>query len=130
MISRITIVAIVLAVAVPAFAQGENSESRSGHRPPGHMRKKLLEKFDKDGDGKLSEDERKAARQEMLEKFDTNGDGEIDDSERQAIALHHAQKFIDKHDKDGDGKLSAEEIAAAHKERRKNHGGDRRGATK
>ncbi len=39
---------------------------------------------DLDGDGKVSEDERKAAREEMMKRIDTNGDGKISDEERKA----------------------------------------------
>ncbi len=67
-------------------------------------RQKILEKFDKDGDGKLNEEERKAAfeahrerigrergqrvgpgegeRAMMLEKFDADGDGKLNEAER------------------------------------------------
>jgi Ca2+-binding EF-hand superfamily protein len=67
-------------------------------------RRKIMEKFDKDGDGKLNEEERKAAfeahrerigkergerrgpgegeRAMMLEKFDADGDGKLNEAER------------------------------------------------
>ena len=69
----------------------------------GKMRKQLspqsrherLERFDTDGDGKLSDEERKSAhsameehrterRQRMLERFDTDGDGQLSENERKA----------------------------------------------
>ena len=43
--------------------------------------------FDKNGDGKLDEQERataKAQHEKMMKKFDTNGDGKLDAAERQA----------------------------------------------
>ena len=50
-----------------------------------------MEKFDKDRDGKLSEDERAEARKamearraEMIEKFDKDGDGKLNEEERKA----------------------------------------------
>lgn len=60
------------------------------------MRKKLLEKFDKDGDGKLSESERAAAKAAFQEKHP-----------------EAREKLIARFDKDGDGKLNEEERAAA-----------------
>ena len=45
-------------------------------------RARMLEEFDADGDGQLSEEERSAARDAFrhraLERFDANGDGVID----------------------------------------------------
>ena len=48
--------------------------------------------FDKDGDGKLNEEEaaayaaaRKAARQAQLEKYDTDKDGKLSDEEKAAM---------------------------------------------
>jgi Ca2+-binding EF-hand superfamily protein len=41
--------------------------------------------MDTDGDGQISEEERKAARkQRMLKRLDTDGDGEISEEERKA----------------------------------------------
>jgi Ca2+-binding EF-hand superfamily protein len=53
----------------------------------------LAKKFDKDGDGELSEEERAAFRKQMVEngrklpphlmqRFDTDGDGTLSDEER------------------------------------------------
>jgi hypothetical protein len=51
-------------------------------------RKKMLERFDADGDGTLSADERQAAKAEsearMLERFDADGDGALSEAERAA----------------------------------------------
>ena len=50
-----------------------------------------MKKFDKDGDGKLSEDERAelrkamdARRKEFMAKFDKDGDGKLNEEERKA----------------------------------------------
>ena len=50
-----------------------------------------MKKFDKDGDGKLNEEERaearktmEARRQEALKKFDKDGDGKLNEEERKA----------------------------------------------
>jgi Ca2+-binding EF-hand superfamily protein len=104
-------------------------------------RKKLLERFDKDGDGALNINERKAAEAEreakLLERFDADGDGKLSDSERAAArgpakkqaparpgagnpaapkrpaAEAARQKLLEKFDTDSDGKLSDSERAAA-----------------
>lgn len=82
-------------------------------RPDPERMKKLIEKFDKDGDGKLSEAERQAARaargnpgaggsrpdparmKKLVEKFDKDGDGKLSEAERQA-ARAAAGKFRNK----------------------------------
>ncbi len=93
----------------------------------------MLEKFDTDKDGKLSEDERKAMqaartakmeerRKEMIAKFDKDGDGKLNDEEREKAKEGHQAEMIKKFDKDGDGKLSVEERAKMPK-RPMPHGG-------
>jgi len=123
-----------LLLALPALAQ--NGPPPKGPRGPGgphrmspEMRQKMLEKFDKDGDGKLDEQERMAARKamgahrmspemrkKMLEKFDKDGDGKL--SEEELKAAHeagrarmeaHRKEMLKRFDKDGDGKLNQEE---------------------
>mgnify|MGYP001549693986 CR=1 FL=1 len=92
------------------------------------MKAKLLEKFDTDGDGQLSETERQAAKAareaKMLEKFDANGDGVLSDDEKpqRGRGRRHGRsgnreemkaKLLEKFDTDGDGQLSETERQAA-----------------
>ncbi|ADB14853.1 putative signal transduction protein with EFhand domain [Pirellula staleyi DSM 6068] len=106
------------------------------------MMKQMLEKFDADKDGKLSEEERTKAREsmrgqggpggerfaELMKKFDKDGDGKLSEEERAALRAEmganrpeggrpegrpNMEEIIKKFDKDGDGKLSEEERAAA-----------------
>ena len=86
---KITIAAVTVALATAVFAFGEPPKGkgeRGGNRP---VPQEMLKKFDKDGDGKLNEDERKAAGQarkaEMLKRFDKDGDGKLSEEEREAL---------------------------------------------
>jgi len=87
----------------------------------------IVKKYDKDGDGKLSDEERKGMRDEMqaerkkrqeevLKKFDKDGDGTLNDEEKAAAAADAEAKrkeFLEKYDTDKDGKMSREEMQAA-----------------
>jgi len=89
-------------------------------------RKKWLAEWDTDGDGELSDDERKAmqdsyrrraedARQEYLKKWDTDGNGELSDEERQASRDEYRRRSEERQkaaDTDGDGRVSADEWRA------------------
>lgn len=129
--TKSTWIAIALAAITGATAQNEKPEGRRPGQGPGPGGREIppavLEKFDADKDGKLDEEERKAARAEMqakreearkkmLEEFDANDDGKLDEAEKKA--MHEAMKakraaLVEKYDSDGDGKLSREEIKAA-----------------
>lgn len=56
------------AAALPAFA--EPPEGKKGDRPGREqMRERMIKEFDKDGDGKLSEDERAKMREQMRQRM-------------------------------------------------------------
>lgn len=125
-------------LSVPAVAEDEMKDGTDAGQQPAKMEKRhqeLVRRFDKDGDGKLSEDEKAAARAEMrtengprkenrkklLKRFDKDGDGKLSEEEK-AEAKKAADKFnenraelIKRFDKDGDGVLNDEERAAAKK---------------
>ena len=66
-----------------AFAGEDCKDCKKGEKAKEFM----LEKFDADGDGKLSETEKataKAHRAEMAAKFDIDGDGKLSESEKEA----------------------------------------------
>ena len=52
------------------------------------LKHELIRKYDADGDGQLSEDERRIAhaaeKQEMLDRFDLDKDGELNAEEKKA----------------------------------------------
>jgi len=107
-----------------------------GKRP--EMHKKMLERFDADGDGTLSEAERataKEARKSKMEKhrkkmvlkhFDEDGDGTLSETER-AAAKKAKERRLEKFDKDGDGELSREEHKAARKAMKRQKQGKKKG---
>ncbi len=89
-------------------------------RPHGPPPAEVLKEFDKDGDGKLNEEERKAlqearkgkmeeARKAALQKYDADGDGKLSPDERKKATEERKAEMLKKYDKDGDGKLSKEE---------------------
>ena len=59
---HLILIFFLLAVALPALADPGDKEGKKGDDPYAGMREKILKEFDKDGDGKLSEEEREAAR--------------------------------------------------------------------
>jgi Ca2+-binding EF-hand superfamily protein len=75
----------------------------------------FLKKFDRDGDGKLSDRER-AAAMEAAQKIRAQGGGGPQTGPPIAFAGNEIPAAIlEKFDKDGDGKLNDEEMAAAKK---------------
>jgi hypothetical protein len=103
------------------------AKGKKGPGPKGpEARKEMLEKYDTDKDGKLSEEERKAAfADRMSKKFDKDGDGELNDEEKAAMEEAreaHKAAMLKKLDKDGDGKISEEERKAARAEHGKGKG--------
>ena len=126
MIRILTILAATL-LALPA-AEGAAAGTGQGlHR--GQFRKHLLEKFDADKDGKLSEAERTAAKQACKERRDTDKDGTVSEAERDAARAAFSARLKEKHpelfakvDKDGDGTISREEGQAARAWRREHRG--------
>lgn len=125
-----------LALSTSAQAKGHrHAKGGGGGGNHEERQEKFLEKFDTDGDGQLSQEERDAARgamgkggkghgprkghghlskEEMLEKFDTDKDGKLSDDERKAAHEAMKAKALEKFDADGDGQLSDDEKKAAH----------------
>lgn len=70
-----------------------------------------LAQFDKDGDGKLSDEERRAMaeamRNEWRARMDKNGDGVIDEDERldAMLASPRGRRLMEDFDKNGDGMI-------------------------
>lgn len=78
---------------------------------------RILAKYDVDGDGRLSMDERRAwfadRRAAALVKYDSNKNGELDPAERKVMARDRATAVLAALDGDKDGKLSRLEVGKA-----------------
>ena len=88
---------------------------------------KTIKKYDKNGDGKLSEEEAKAMaeekkeiaekrHEEKLKNYDTDGNGKLSDEEK--IAMHKTedakkQQILEKYDANKNGNLEGNELKAA-----------------
>jgi len=112
--SKTLIPLLLIGFLIPAAAVAREGEGM-GHKPSPRQQEKMLEKFDADGDGALSKDERATAKAEMLAKHDTDGDGALSKDERSAARearkTAHRAEMLDKYDADGDGQLSKDEKA-------------------
>jgi hypothetical protein len=118
-----TLIALSAMLGTCAFAQ--DAPKPEGQRPQRQQRQlppEMLKQFDKDGDGKLNEEETKAMRTEMqakmeerrkanLEKYDANKDGKLDEEETKKMREDRQKEMLEKYDTDKDGKLSEEERA-------------------
>lgn len=112
-----TLLLAIAALSIPALAQAEDGKKcEKGKKGCDQRRERIIEKFDADGDGKLSEEERATAKAamaarkaEFMARVDTDGDGEISEDEKKAAK----EAFMAQYDTDGDGKLNEEERKAA-----------------
>ena len=129
--------AILVLPTTPGVAEEHDSKKESGRDS---WKTKVLAKYDRDGDGKLSEAERRAAHadwakhrhhwKDLLEKrseawvakFDRDHDGNLSKEERDAIRKKFIEKleklkekWIAQYDKNQDGKLDKEERAVVRK---------------
>ena len=109
--------------ALPAPAQTEPTPEKARPQRAGEMgprMQEMIKRFDKDGDGKLSEEEKAAAhaemrkegggrpgggrmREEIIKRFDKGGDGKLNDAER-AAALKAREERLLKGDKHPEGR--------------------------
>ena len=71
----------------------------------------LLEKADANGDGNISQAEHDAMRAAHLAELDGNNDGFVTLDEQQAAREARAAERFLRHDKDGDGRVSVDELA-------------------
>jgi Ca2+-binding EF-hand superfamily protein len=97
-----------------------------GEGGPGPMLAEMFGTLDADADGKVTLEELQAHRAAKFAAADANGDGLLDAAE--ALAFHQAEMaemlerrakmMIERHDDNGDGSLSAEEMGESRLEDR------------
>ena len=118
---------VVIGFAGVSAMGAETAKKCEGGQGQCQYKAAIIKRFDKDGDGKLSDAEkaemkatREARHQQMLKKWDKDGDGKLSDAEKaemKAFREAQHQEMLKKWDKDGDGKLSDAERAEAKKAR-------------
>ncbi len=98
-----------LLFGAPAFA-GQGPGGPGGGPPPGN----LIEDFDQDGDGQVSQDEFQGSS-ELFTKMDANSDGYISEDEASQCPQGGPPPGMgnpfENDDQDGDGKISKEEFS-------------------
>jgi hypothetical protein len=128
---------LAVLVTAPLVAGATSYALADGDGP---ARKEMIQKFDKNADGKLDDAERadmKAAfearraehHKDMLAKYDANHDGKLDDAERAAMRDARLTERFRAMDQNGDGKVTLDEFKAAapakdgfHRHGRRGHG--------
>lgn len=111
------------ALLVTGLAAQEDSPRKGKKGPKGKPSAALLERFDENQDGKLSQAERETARAAMKAKrdqADANSDGELSKEERLAAFRKHlesnpelSEKVLARFDDDSSGDLSDSELEKA-----------------
>ena len=112
--------------ATPAQAQAETKPAAPMADSSGKMEKRrqeMLQRFDKNGDGKLDDDEKAAMKEALKQERGPRGSGDIGGlaggaaAETVPGAELYVREMIKRFDKDGDGKLDATELTEALKAR-------------
>ncbi|MEA2102556.1 MAG: hypothetical protein U9P80_08280, partial [Thermodesulfobacteriota bacterium] len=62
----------------------------------------IVQQYDTDADGQLSDEERETAHAAILEQHDIDGDGKLSWTERRSVRDAAHEAFIAKYDTDGD----------------------------
>ena len=109
------IIILSIIAAMPILAQDADQAQPSRPEQGQDHRARLIKHFDKDGDGKLS-DEEKAEMQRFIEERRKNRPHAGKEGKRPS-----REDIIKKYDKDEDGKLSDEEKKAMQEDMAKHH---------
>ncbi len=105
----------VVAYTTTMFFTATLFAAPSENRDPAARKAEILKKFDKDGDGKLSDTEKKTLRAEMQNRHGGH--------DRKQWTPEQRNEMLKKFDKDGDGKLSDTEKASLRSEMQSRRGG-------
>lgn len=86
----------LFASAAALRAEGSDKPEKKAEKP---VPAEVMKKYDKDGDGKLSPEEkaawkadREAEKQAMLEKYDKDGDGKLNEEEKAAMKADRSKE--------------------------------------
>ena len=127
--TTLTMIALALAGTLAVQAQEPapegQRERRGGNR---QLPAEIVKEFDKDGDGKLNDEEAKAARaaqqakreeaqKKMLEKYDADKDGKLSQEENQKMRedLQAKRKaLLEKYDANKNDRLDPEAVSYTH----------------
>ncbi|MGI9380130.1 MAG: EF-hand domain-containing protein [Methyloligellaceae bacterium] len=92
--------------------RGHRGHWRGKHRGRKHQR--MLERFDTNGDQKLTQEELDQARNDLLKRHDANSDGNIDLNEFEKLWLEVRKQRVvrgfQRLDADGDAKITSDEF--------------------
>lgn len=110
--TRFTIGLIAAAGALTVLAVAAQSEE--GHGGPGRDRVMMFEEIDADGNGEITLEEMTLYRAGRFTGADTDQDGKLSRAELEARAFERMQarveRMLKRHDTDGDGLLSPDEL--------------------
>lgn len=115
------VVAALTAAGLGDAGSAVAQDRRGGMGMDGMGMERMFERFDADGDGRLTQDEVAAARAARIAALDADGDGVVTRDEAIAFARAEASDraerragaMFDRADADGDGRLTAAEVLAA-----------------
>ncbi|MGI9381588.1 MAG: EF-hand domain-containing protein [Methyloligellaceae bacterium] len=103
---------LALLVSVVVMADTASADRRGGHR--GHSIERLLERFDTDKDGKLTQEELDAARKDLLANHDADKDGSLSLKEFESLWIEVMRRRMvrgfQRLDGDGDAAVTLEEF--------------------
>ena len=119
MFRKVTLAALAAAVALPVLTAPTFAQAQDTAAPQGPLAT-MFQRFDSDGDGRVTQAEVQAFRAARAAALDADGDGFITADElvaqhvRDASEMAQARvaRMMERRDTDGDGRLSAAELAA------------------
>lgn len=115
---KYTTILAAAAFCIPFAAQAEGEKPAGDDAKKKDRKEMMIKKFDKDGDGKLSKEEKAAMQTErkaILAKYDTDKDGKLSKDERTGAMDTWKKEMNAKYDTNKDGELQAEEKKALRK---------------